>query len=384
MDPMKVYQYSNPGRLIFGPGALSELKKEIGVKDRPLLITDQGVVRAGIAKKVTDLLIEAGIRYELFDRVEADPSVQVAEEATAFYKERGCTSIIGLGGGSSMDVAKAVALMGTHEGTLREYLAGKPIEGTVPLLLAIPTTAGTGSEVTAVAIIADHESKVKAILRSPVLVPQVAVLDPLLLASVPPRVAAETGADALTHAIESYLVLTSHVITDALALSAIRMIFNNLPAFVANSRDVAAAGQMLLASCMASLCFKNTGLALAHGLAHPAGVYFHTSHGLSCALYLPGVMEFNTPACAEKLASIAEAAGTDVRRLSAEMAAAEAVRAVRTLFAKVGIPRTLSEMGVEFKLEPKMVDDVLASPPAKNNPVPADREQIEALFVSAR
>jgi len=383
MDPMRIYQYSNPGRLIFGPGALAELKKEIGVKDRPLLITDEGIVRAGIAKRVTDLLIEAGIRYELFDRVEADPSVQVAEEAVAFYKEKGCTSIIGLGGGSSMDVAKAVALMGTHEGTLREYLAGKPIEGTVPLLVAIPTTAGTGSEVTAVAIIADHESKVKAILRSPILVPQVAVLDPLLLASVPPRVAAETGADALTHAIESYLVPTSHVITDALAISAIKMIFNNLPAFVANSRDVAA-GQMLLASCMASLCFKNTGLALAHGLAHPAGVYFQMSHGLSCALYLPAVMEFNAPACAEKLASIAEAAGTDVRRLSVEMAAAEAVRAVRTLFAKVGIPKTLSEMGVEFKLEPKMVDDVLASPPAKNNPVPAGREQIEALFVSAR
>jgi lactaldehyde reductase len=135
---------------------------------------------------------------------------------------------------------------------------------------------------------------------------------------------------------------------------------------------------------MASLSFKNTGLALAHGLAHPAGVYFHTSHGLSCALYLPAVMEFNAPACAEKLASIADAAGTDVRGLSAEVAAADSVRAVRALFAKIGLPKTLSEAGIEFKLEPKMVDDVFTSPPAKNNPVPADKDQIAALFASAQ
>ncbi len=382
MDPTRVYQYSNPGRLIFGPGALAELKKEIKKNDIPLLITDEGIVRAGISKRVTDLLVETGISYELFDRVKADPSVEVVEEAATFYRKRGCTSIIGLGGGSPMDAAKAVALLGTREGALREYLAGKPIEGSFPLLFAIPTTAGTGSEVTAVAIISDHERKVKAVLRSPMLVPQVAILDPLLLASIPPRIAAETGADALTHAIESYLVPTGHAITDALAVSAIKMIFDSLPMFVTNPRDVAAAGQMLLASCMAGSCFKNTGLALAHGLAHPAGVYFHTSHGLSCALYLPGVMEFNAPVCAEKLASIASAAGIDVRGLSSEKAAAESVRAVRALFGKIGLPRRLSEMGIKFKPEPKMVGDVLASSSAKNNPRIADKEQIAALFAS--
>ncbi len=384
MDPMKVYQHSNPGRLIFGPGALAELKKEINAKQRPLLITDQGVVSAGILKRVTDLLGDAGIRYELFDRVQADPPVEVIEQAAALYKERTCTSVIGVGGGSSIDVAKTVALLGTRAGTLREYLSGKAIEGSLPMLYAIPTTAGTGSEVTAVAIISDNQSKLKMTLKNPVLVPRVAVLDPLLLASIPPRVAAETGADALTHAIESYLAPTSQVITEALALSAVRLIMDNLPTVVSNSKDVASAGQMLLASCMASLSFANTGLGLTHSLAHPVGAYFHITHGLACAFYLPAVMEFNAPVCAEKLAVIAGATGRDVCALSPEKAAAEAVRAVRDLFAKVGLPTTFSEAGIEFKLQQKMVEDAFEMVPTKNNPRPANREQIAALFVSAQ
>jgi alcohol dehydrogenase len=384
MDPMRVYQYSNPGRLIFGPGALAELKKQIDVKDRPLIITDEGVVRAGILKRVTNLLIEAGIRYVQFDRVAADPSIEVFEEAAALYRERGCTSLIALGGGSSIDVAKGVAITGAREGTIKEYALGKPVEGFLPSLCAIPTTAGTGSEATAVAVVFDPETKVKMVLKNSAVVPRVALLDPLLLASVPPKVAADTGADALAHAIESYLSLAGHVITDAIALSAIRMIMGNLPKFVANPQDVNAAGQMHLASCMAGLCFANTGLGLAHALAHPAGVYFHASHGLSCALYLPGVMEFNAPACPEKFVAIAEASGRDVRGLSPEKAAAEAINAVRDLFAKVGLPRTLSEMGVEFRLEPKMVDDAFTSSPAKSNPRKAEPEQIAALFASVK
>jgi alcohol dehydrogenase class IV len=360
------------------------LKKEISAKERPLVVTDQGVVQAGILKRVTDLLADAGIRYELFDRVEADPSIEVVEQAAALYKERDCTSVIGLGGGSSMDTAKTVAAAGTGMGMVRDYLAGKPVEGPLPMLYAIPTTAGTGSEVTGVAIISDNQSKLKLTLKNPLLVPRVALLDPLLLASIPPRVAAETGADALTHAIESYLAPGSQVITEALALSAVRMIMNNLPAFVANSQDSTAAGQMLLASCMASLSFANTGLGLTHSLAHPLGAYLHITHGLACALYLPAVMEFNAPVCAEKLVSVAGAAGTDVCGLSPERAAAKAVHAVRDLFAKIALPRTFTEAGIAFKLQPKMVEDAFEMVPTKNNPRAADREQIAALFASAQ
>ncbi len=384
MDPTKVYQHSNPGRLIFGPGAINELKREFSTQDRPFLITDKGIVRTGILKTVTDVLAEAGVPYELFDRVEEDPSIEVVEESAGIYRESGCTSIIGLGGGSAMDVAKAVAVVGAGGGDLREHMGGTPVAGPLPLLCAIPTTAGTGSEVTSVAIIADRERKVKAVVKGPALVPRIAVLDPLLLASVPPRLAAQTGADALTHAIESYFVSTGQAITDALSLSAIRIIMANLPSFVTNARDVAAAGQMLLASCMAGMSFKNTGLALVHSLSHPAGAYFHVAHGLACALYLPVVMEFNAPVCASRLASVADAAGVDIRGLSVERAAAESVRAVRDLLANVGLPRTFSDMGIDFELQPNMVDDAFGMTGTKNNPRAVDRNQLAALFMSVR
>jgi alcohol dehydrogenase class IV len=380
MDPLRVYQYSNPGRLIFGPGASAELKKEISIKDKPLIVTDEGIARAGILKTVRDLLVEAGVDHEIFDRVKADPPIGVVEEAAVLYREKDCKAIIGLGGGSSMDAAKAVAVVGTHGGTLKEYLTGKPVEGMLPPLYAIPTTAGTGSEVTETVVISDVENKVKLAFKSPLVVARVALLDPLLLSSMPPKVAAETGADALTHAIESCMAPSSNAITEALALSAITMIVNNLPKFVASPQDVAAAGQMLLASCMAGLAFKNTMVGLTHALSHPVGAYFHIGHGLACALYLPAVMEFNVPVCAKKLALIADAAGVDVRGLSAERAASEAVHTVRRLFATVSLPKTFSEMGIEFKLQPKMVEDAFAQPPAKNNPRPADRDQIRTLF----
>ncbi|MEW6668661.1 MAG: iron-containing alcohol dehydrogenase [Thermodesulfobacteriota bacterium] len=382
MDPLRVYQYSNPGRLVFGPGAVQEIPKEFTSRDKPLIVTDEGVVRAGILERVTGLFARAGTRYDLFDRVVADPPIEVIEEASLFYRESGCTSVIGLGGGSPIDTAKAIALRAGGEGTLREYGSGRPIQGILPPVYAIPTTAGTGSEVSAVAVISDHENKMKVGIKSPLLVPRVAILDPLLLAKIPPGVAAETGADALTHAIETYLSLNSNAITDSLALSAIRMITGNLEKFRANPADVDAAGQMLLASCMAGLSFANAGLGIVHGIAHSFAAYFHTRHGLTCALYLPHVMEFNIPACPDKFVPMAEALGADVRGLSSEEAATRAVGAVRGVFARVGLPKTFSEIGIEFRLHQKMVDDTYAAMVTKANPRKADPQQIAALFGS--
>ena len=384
MDPLRVYQYWNPGRLTFGPGAVQEIQKEFTSRDKPLIVTDEGVVRAGILDRVADLFAQAGIRYDLFDRVVADPPIEVVEDAALFYRESGCTSVIGLGGGSPIDTAKAIAVRASGEGTLKEYGSGRPIHGSIPPIYAIPTTAGTGSEVSAVAVVSDNESKMKVGIKSPLLVPRVALLDPLLLAKIPSRVAAETGADALTHAIEAYLSLNSHVITDALALSAIRMITSNLEKFVANPRDAEAAGQMLLASCLAGLSFANAGLGLVHGIAHSAGAYFHTRHGLTCALYLPIVMEFNIPACPDKFVSMAEALGVDVRGLSSEEAAKNAVGVVREIFARVDIPKTFSELGIDFKLHPKMVEDIYAAPVTKGNPRKAEPEQIAVLLLSVQ
>jgi alcohol dehydrogenase class IV len=384
MDPLRLYQYWTPGKVLFGPKALDELKKEIGLKEIPLITTDEGIVRSGILRKVTNLLEEIKVQYYVFDQVEPDPSLEVVEKAADAYRRYGCTLVIGLGGGSSIDVAKAVNICGSQEGSLEgsltEYAAGKPMEERLPPLYAIPTTAGTGSEATAASIISDHKNKLKMVIRNPQLIPKVAILDPLLLGTIPSKVAAETGADALSHAIESYVGLGSHTITDALALTAIRMISQNAIKLMVNPGDLEVSGQMLLASCMAGICFNNAGLGLVHSLAHPIGAYFHVPHGLACALYLPHVMEFNGSSCPEKFASIADAMGQDVSGLQREAAVEKAVFAVRDLLKRMGIPEKLSKLGIQFHLDPKMVDDVLAAAPTRNNPRKADRVQIAQLL----
>ncbi len=383
MDPSRLYQFWIPGKVIFGPTALHELRKEIGLTEIPLVATDQGIARSRILSKVTDQLEEIGVQYYLFDQVEPDPSLEVVARASDAYRRYGCTLVIGVGGGSSIDVAKAVAIRGSLKGSLIEYAAGKPLEGPLPPIYAIPTTAGTGSEVTAVSIISDHKNKLKIPIRNPQLIPKVALLDPLLLGSIPAGVAAETASDALSHAIESYIGLGSHPITDALSLTAIRMISQNVVKFMTDPGDVEVAGQMLLASCMAGMCFNNAGLGLVHSLAHPLGAYFNVTHGSACALYLAAVMEFNAPACQEKFSSIAEAMGQNVGGLLRETASERALFAVRHLLEEVGIPRKLSQLGIQFHLDPKMVEDAFSAVPTRNNPRVADRVQIAELFETA-
>jgi alcohol dehydrogenase class IV len=184
----------------------------------------------------------------------------------------------------------------------------------------------------------------------------------------------------LSHAIESYVGLGSHPISDALALAAIRMISQNVVKFMATPGDVKVTGQMLLASCMAGICFNSAGLGLVHSLAHPVGAYFHVPHGLACALYLSAVMEFNASVRPEKFASIADAMGQDIRGLQREAAAERALFAVRDLLDRMGLPKKLSKLGIQFHLDPRMVEDVLAAAPTGNNPRKADRAQIAELF----
>jgi alcohol dehydrogenase class IV len=307
----------------------------------------------------------------------------VVEEAASIYRRNGCTLVIGLGGGSPIDTAKATALLGSQEGSLIEYAGGKTIEGGLLPVYAIPTTAGTGSEVTAAAIISDRQNQVKMAIRSPQLIPKVAILDPSLLGAIPSKVAAETGADALSHAIESYVGNGSHAVTEAMALAAIRMISQNVLAFMENPSNMEAAGQMLMASCMAGMSFNNAGgLGLTHTLAHPIGAHFHVSHGLACALYLPNVMRFNASACPEKFAFVAEAMGQDVMGLGKGAKAEKAVLAVSNLLDRMGLPRKLSQLGIQFRLEAKMVDEALAGGPTKNNPRKPDAAEITQLFES--
>jgi alcohol dehydrogenase class IV len=380
MNPQRVYQHNNPGRLIFGPKSVNELAKEIPVNEVPLVITDSGISKSGILKKVTDVLEGAGIRHHIFDGIEPDPTVEVIEKAVSLYQKHGCTMVIGVGGGSSIDGAKSVSLMASRPGDIREYSTGKVIDGQLIPIYALPTTAGTGSEVTGLAVITDHENKIKMVLRGAQLIPKCVFIDPELLAFIPPKVAAETGGDALTHAIESYVSLNSTIITEGLALSSITLIGKYLRRMVGNPEDTEAAEHMLIASYLAGFSFSNGGLGLVHSLAHPVGAHFHLSHGSACSLYLPFVMEFNLLTCPEKFASVAVALGEDIRGMSCHRAAKESIKAVRELFADIGIPRSFSDLGVTFRLHPKMVEEALAAVPTKANPRRPDKEQITNLF----
>jgi alcohol dehydrogenase class IV len=318
----------------------------------------------------------------IFSDVVSDPPVEVVEQALAFSRQKAARAVIGLGGGSSMDAAKGLAVCMASDVSLREYGAGIPVEGPIAPLYAIPTTAGTGSEVTRVSVITDAQKKEKMSIRGEHLAPLAAVLDPELIAGLPASVAAETGADALTHAVEAYVSLNSNPITDALAISAIEMIANNLPDFVADSHNREAGLRMLLASCLAGQAFSNGGLGLAHSMGEPLGSYFHLSHGLACALFLPVIMEFNLPEAPAKFAKIAHAMGQRVLDLDKVEAAALSVRAVKDLFRKIGLPENYQKAGISFELHPQMVKDVFPQFSTTCNPRETNTKEIEALYMA--
>lgn len=381
MNLQRVYMQNNPGRLVFGPKSVNELANELPMNAVPLVVTDKGVSKSGILKRVTDVLEGAGVRHQVFDGIEPDPPVQVIEKAAALYRKNKCTMVIGVGGGSSIDGAKSISLMVSHPGDIGEYSRGKVLSGPVAPIYAIPTTAGTGSEVTGLSVITDPVNKVKMVLRGvPYLIPKCVFLDPELLAFIPPRVAAETGGDALTHAIECYVSQNTTVVTEGLALNAITLIGKYLRRFVGNAADVEAAEHMQLGCYLAGFAFSNGGLGLVHSIAHPVGAHFHLSHGAACSLYLPVVMDFNRLTCPEKFAAIAAALGEDVSGMTPRQAAREAVRAVRELFADIGVALTFAELGVKFKLNPQMVEQAMTAVPTQVNPRRPSEAQIKSLF----
>lgn len=373
--------FHNPVKLVFRPGALSELPAEFAPGDVPLIVTDPGVEQAGIADRVCRVLDEAGFGYALFAKVESDPPIETIEAAAAFYRERGCGPIIGLGGGSSMDAAKALAVVVSTGEDLRAFRQGRPV--TAPLLpvVAIPTTAGTGSEVTGVMVISDLQQKVKMVMRGPSLFPKTGILDANLLEGIPSRVAAATGSDAFVHAIEAFVSRKATSITDALAFEAVRLLSSHVRKVVADSHDLQSLHAMLMGSCMAGLAFSNAGLGLVHALAHPVGAFYHVPHGLCCGMFLQPVLRYNLSVCAEKLARPSGALGVDTGRDNAVSAAKRVVENLEEIFGDIGIPRTLGDLGVsDFRVNDAMLDDAMGAAPTRLNPRASGREDLRRLF----
>ncbi|TKJ47721.1 alcohol dehydrogenase [Candidatus Aerophobetes bacterium Ae_b3a] len=377
-----------PPLVIMGDNACSHVGQEgkrIGGK-KALVVTDRNLTGIGFLLKIQASLRSEKIPYEIFDQVITEPAVDYVEKGLDVYRREGCDFIIGLGGGSPIDTAKVIAVMATNSGSIQDYMGLDKIPNPAVPLIAIPTTAGTGSEATIFAIITDTRRNVKMLIGSPFLLPRVALVDPLLLVSCPPQLTAATGIDALTHAIEAYTSLKTQPMSDLFALSAIRFLSGNLRQAWANGANLEARALTMLGSFQAGVAFSNSSVALVHGMSRPMGAYFHIPHGLSNAVLLAPVVEFSIIGNPRKYADIARVMGERIEGLSAIEGARRALNAVREIIRYMKIP-PLSALGVtRGKLEKvvdRMAEDAIASGSPNNNPRKTSREEIIELYWEA-
>lgn len=309
-----------------------------------LICTDKGIVQSGKLIRLENMLKEAGIDFFTFTDVEPDPTIEIVQHVKSLFIENGCDALIGLGGGSSIDTAKGVSVAVANPGDLSQYEGKDKIPHKGPDLIAIPTTAGTGSEVTHATVLKDKKRQYKMGILSHTLHAKAAILDPQLLTTVPRGVAAVTGMDALSHAIESYTSNQAQPITEALGLHAIRLIGQNLRPFVARRADLQAASQMMLASTIAGAAFIWGRIAAVHAISHPLGGRLGVAHGMANSLLLPAVMRYNVSTNYEKFRDIAIALGEPVEGLSLREAAERSIHAVEQLIHDLEIPTTLAAL----------------------------------------
>jgi alcohol dehydrogenase class IV len=382
---IRSFLFSSPGKIIFGPGEVDKIPQEIkalGTK-RPLLVTDKGVKNSGVLAKLLSPMDKAGVPYTIFDEVEPNPSVEIVEKGFALLKKESCDSLIALGGGSAIDAAKAIGVQATNPDPLRKYEGANKVVNPPPPLVAIPTTAGTGSEVTGASVITDRARRYKFSVRSPFLVPRVALLDPTLLCTLPQPVLASTGMDVFTHAYESFISPVTNPISQALAYDSMRLVSLNLRRFYANPDNLEAASNMILASTMAGVAFFNGRVGVVHAMAHPLGGYFNTPHGEANAILLPHCMEFTRIAVPDLFVRIAEAMGKNARSVSAEDASKLAVEAVWELRGDIRIPKGLKELGVTRDAFGPMAKDAVESGIHLTTPRKITYEDMVALYEAA-
>ncbi len=378
------FTFQAPTNITFGAGALAHVGKVVSPRGRrPLVVSDPGIAAAGILQQVLDVLGPAVAAVETFTEVEPNPSIETVDRATAVYRRGDCDCVLAVGGGSAMDVAKIVAVLVTHGGGVLDYEGIGKVPGPTVPVICIPTTAGTGSEVTQFSVITDRARPFKLAVGSPHVVPTAAVCDPTLTLSMPQPLTAATGMDALTHAVESYVNVTTNPLAKTYALEAMGLIGRYLRPAYAVGRDLEARYHMLLASTMAAMAFTRTRLGNVHAMSHPLGAHFDVTHGVANAVLLPYVMEWNLVAGMDTYPPIAAALGESTEGLSPREAAGTAVEAVRQLAADVGIPERLRDVGVTRDRLETMTDDAMKSGNVLVNPRITRREDILHLFEQA-
>lgn len=382
MPPVtETFTFQAPTNITFGAGALNQLAQVLApFGRRPLVVSDPGIAAAGILQQVLDALAPVVAHIEPFSEVEPNPGSETVERAAGAYRRGDCDCVVAVGGGSALDVGKVGAVLASHGGVVRDYEGVGKVPGPTVPVVAIPTTAGTGSEVTANAVISDKARRIKMVLISPHMLPAAAVCDPLLTLSMPQGLTAATGIDALVHGIECYVNTVVNPLAKALALESIRLIGRDLRTAYANGRDLEARYHMLLASMIAALAFTRTRLGNVHAMALPLGAHFDIAHGVATGLLLPYVMEWNLIACLDTYPQIASALGEPVEGLAPREVSAAAVDAVRQLAQDVGIPERLRDVGVTREAIPALADDAMKSGNILVNPRLTRREDIVHLF----
>ncbi len=372
-----------PAKIISGTNVIDELGEHIkGKGTKALIVTDQFMVKFGNAAKVENALKKVNVPYVIFDGANTEPTDKIVEAGLKVYKETACDFLIALGGGSPMDTAKAIAFMSVCKGKISDYMH-TVIDMEVPYLVAIPTTAGTGSEATKNTIIADTENNVKMLLGGPSIIPALAVVDPTFTMTAPPKVTAATGVDALTHAIESYTSRKAQPLSDIFAISAVKKIHQNLPICYKDGKNVEARLQMSIAALEAGIAFNNASVTIVHGMSRPIGALFHIAHGVSNAVLLPACMEFAIEENTARFAEIGRLMGVADESTSDQDAAKAMVKEVARFCKEVGIP-TLAELGVKkedfFAQLDKMADDALESGSPQNTMRIPTKEQIIEIY----
>jgi len=378
------FRFVTPSLTYYGAGCVDSVGEVLQQKgSKALIVSDPSMMKCGHLDRVTGILRKSGLEVVSYTDITGEPTDAMVREASRLFKEEKCDCCLAVGGGSALDTAKAVSIVVSEGKEIAEYQGYDKAQKRDVFLVLIPTTAGTGSEVTKVTVITDTVRHVKMMIASLCLVPDVAVVDPMLTLTVPPNVTVFTGVDTLTHAVEAFISRKATPVTDTYAMEAIRLVAESLRRAWANGDDIEARSKMSLAAYFAGLAFSNASVNLVHGMARPLGALFGLPHGLANAVLLPSVMNFSWPAAPEKFARIAELMGENVTGVTTLNAAQQAVRAIERLCRDVEVP-SVSELGIESskltQVARKMAEDALASGSPANNPRRASADQIEKMY----
>ena len=382
----KIHSFFSPNKILFGIGASKEIGKETKALGgtKVMIVTDSGVVNSGLVDSLRTNLEEAGLRFFLFDRVEPEPPAPIVDEAAQFIKEKGIDIVIGVGGGSSLDVAKGASLLACNTGHVLDYCGMDLIPKRGLPKILVPTTAGTGSEVTRVFVVTDKRDNMKKVVYSNYAISDLAIVDPMLTISMPSKVTADTGMDALVHAIETYVSMNATPFSDLLASKAIALIAKYLPMAFAKSENIEARYHVSFASLLAGLAFASGGLGAVHALAYPLGTEYHLPHGRTNAIMLPHVMEFNLIGNRSRYALIAEMMGKGGNIIDLKAKVAKAVEAVTELLDDVQIPYHLRDYGIPKEAILKLVNEGMKQARLFiPNPRNLSEKDIEAIYTKA-